>query len=163
MNPLEAIKQWYNTAPDNMKEELVQLIQYFHIDPSVNTAFAMTYLSEFEKYLDSSSLENDVIVRRAIAMKGLITYGLRDKDTVEKWEDMRRRHMKMSERKEDFELVNTVYDTFNRTYENRKNNWIQLCNSWKMLLENAISDQQISNWYFSSDPITSTLMKIGAI
>lgn len=159
MNPLEAIRIWHSAGDNDMKQELFILTGSFHFDVDVNTAPVLSEMPEaYEKFMDSSSLNRDTIMQRSIFLKGLISYGLHTRGTEKAWEETKQNQMLMAEKiRADGHTDLGPIDRFLETYEERKNKWVTWANGWQIICNEAISDSNLSYWYFiQSNPSVSS-------
>ncbi|MCW3124027.1 MAG: hypothetical protein JWQ38_3519 [Flavipsychrobacter sp.] len=158
MDPLTAIKQLYDAGIATMREELVFLVQQFHIEPTLQNLPAKSRIKEFEAYMDSDNLPKAVVVQRAIFMKGLINFGLVGRDTEEGWERARQKNEQVTGKL----YFNNgdggdMYREFMKDYSIRKANWIAWSQVWRGMEQDVLSDDQIGYWYYVEEPIrTST-------
>jgi hypothetical protein len=150
MNPLEHIYEWYNKVDDPMKADFTFLTAMFHPDPSMHHQFEESELiKSFNAYLDSSTLQKNEIMQRALYLKGVIEFALDGRDTEEGWEQSRKLNEAVSNKWEEEKGEKSgVYENFMKNYPERKEKWIEWANEWKALTKSRLSYRSLAEWYF---------------
>ncbi|MCL9806798.1 hypothetical protein NAT51_14785 [Flavobacterium amniphilum] len=151
MNPLDKILNWYISNPIQIQEELAFLTGHFHIDETIDFEFTLDEkVEKFKSYLDSTSINNQEIIRRTLFITRLIKFSLSGRDTEEGWMKTYDRHLAIKNIKIKENGSTQILDNFFETYEERKKVWIETSNSWNEFNKNELTDELISNWYFSN-------------
>jgi len=149
MNPLEKLKNWYESLDSEMQLEIAALTGHFHLDQTINYEFAADKkISKFKNYLDSSSLNYIEIIQRTLFIIKLTSFSIDGRSTEADWSQTVDRHLDLiNAAKKDNRSLDFIDNMLNKLPE-RKAIWIKFCSEWNSFINNELSDKAIAEWYF---------------
>lgn len=149
MTPLDLIKNWFDSQSLEHQYEIAALSGHFHLDERIDTAFGEEpKLKLFKEYLETDELNNKEIIRRTLFITCLLDFSFDGRNTENGWTETLDRFLSLrthlKEEGRDTRFVDEQLDKFNE----RKNAWLEICESWEKLKNNSLTNRQIADWYF---------------
>lgn len=146
-NPLQKIVDWLTSLPREIQKEIVAIGGHFHPKAEIYKSSGDEQLKLFTEYLNESLNDREIVIRTFLITK-LIDHAVSGRDSEEGWTETLDRHISLGASLKGEGKSTKMVDDFIKSYDTRKEIWIETSTNWYNFRDNNINDRQISNWYF---------------
>lgn len=147
-NPLDEIEFWFTNLPANTQQLLSSMASHFHIEEEIYLSASDEKLNNFLRYLDSAELSDREICARSLFVIKLIDFSLTGKRTVDDWDLVLSRLIAMKNCCQELGESTELEERSIANWENDKNQWLMIVESWEKLLASELSNENMMDWYF---------------
>jgi hypothetical protein len=147
-NPLDEIEFWFTNLPADTQQRLSSMANHFHIEEEIYLSASDEKLNNFLCYLDSAELSDREICARSLFVIKLIDFSLTGKRTVDDWDLVLSRLIAMKNRCQELGESTEREERSIANWENDKNQWLMIVESWEKLLASELSNENMMDWYF---------------
>ncbi len=147
-NPLDEIRNWLSSLDQISHDHLINLATHFHTDENIYLHTGTDKgLKLFLNYFNVHDLSNREIVARALFVIALIDFSLSGKDTEEGWTEFFDRMLSMRSIGREKEMNITWIDQKLNSFQEDKEKWLAISDSWSRLKFDSLNGRNIMNWY----------------